>query len=96
MPSVADGSEPWRQRVVVKPLDELPPIEDIPPVSELPPTAQEAANMKWEFSMGGLSLVIMLGTGYLLLYEFGYRRRRLDTAASHRPLQVEQRDDASA
>ena len=80
----------WDQRLDLKPLDELPPLADLPPVSELPPTPEEASKMKWEFGMGGRSLVIIFGTGYLMLYEFGYRRRRLDTAASHRPLAAEE------
>lgn len=87
----ATGDKPaWDQRLTLKPLSELPPLGELPPVSELPPSGEEASKMKWEFGMGGLSMLIIFGTGYLMLYEFGYRRRRLDTAASHRPLAAEE------
>jgi len=64
------------KRVQVKPLEELPPIEQIKPIIEMPSAAEELKALRFDVLMLLGTIGIIFGTGYLYLYEFGYRRRR--------------------
>lgn len=64
------------KRVQVKPLEELPPIEDLKPLIEMPSSPEELKSLRFDVMMLLGTIGIIFGTGYLYLYEFGYRRRR--------------------
>ena len=64
------------KRVQVKPLEELPPIEDLKPLIEMPSSPEELKALRFDVMMLLGTIGIIFGTGYLYLYEFGYRRRR--------------------
>jgi hypothetical protein len=64
------------KRFQVKPLEELPAIETLKPLIEMPASSDELKALRFDILMLLGTGAIIFGTGYLYLYEFGYRRRR--------------------
>ena len=83
------GGAPARRiahvRVGTQRVEELPPLEELPLLADLPASAEEMAALRFDLAMLLGTVGIVAGTGYLYLYEFGYRRRRCECARSAAP-----------